>query len=60
MTLGLRWTVLVGALAVVPGGIYAVSTGETVAAVALVNVVLIVASLLIATGELGTERATAS
>ena len=51
MELSPRQVVLLGLAAIVPGAIYAVGTGEYIAAIALVNVVLIVASLVYAMSD---------
>lgn len=56
MDLEPRQVALIGLVAIVPGGIFAIETGEYVVAIALVNVVLIVASLVYAmTDSEGTE-----
>lgn len=51
MDLSPRRVVLIGLAAIVPGAIFAVETGEYIAAIALVNVVLIVSSLVIAMSD---------
>lgn len=51
MDLSPRQVVLIGLAAIVPGAIYIVGTGEYSAAIALVNVVLIVASLVYAMSD---------
>lgn len=51
MDLSPRQVVLIGLAAIVPGAIFAVGTGEYIAVIALVNVVLIVASLVYAMSD---------
>jgi len=50
-----RQVVLIGLAAIVPGVIFAVGTGEYIVAIAIVNVVLIVASLVYAMSDTETE-----
>lgn len=57
MDLPPRRVVLIGLAAIVPGVIFALGTGEYIAAIALVNVVLIVSSLVLAMSDTGSHEA---
>ncbi|AUX09613.1 hypothetical protein AArcSl_1988 [Halalkaliarchaeum desulfuricum] len=51
MDLSPRQVVLLGLAALVPGAIYTIGTGEYIAAIALVNIVLIVGCLVLAMSD---------